>query len=95
MDIKGLILRRLYVPQRLRVLCDESCPYFGDSVIIIAVIFIIIISISILSLLQKNTSQEIVGLNLKKILLKSSSYFYILYLKSVNSLLVFFNVKNY
>ena len=86
MDIKGLILRRLYVPQRLRVLCDESCPYFGDSVIIIAVIFIIII---------KNTSQEIVGLNLKKILLKSSSYFYILYLKSVNSLLVFFNVKNY
>ena len=59
MDIKGLILRRLYVPQRLRVLCDESCPYCGDSVIIIAVIFIIIIiiiSISILSLLQKNTS---------------------------------------
>ena len=55
MDIKGLILRRLYFPQRLRVLCDESCPYCGDSVIIIAVIFIIIIiiSISILSLLQK------------------------------------------
>ena len=58
MDIKGLILRRLYFPQRLRVLCDESCPYCGDSVIIIAIIFIIIIiiSISILSLLQKNTS---------------------------------------
>ena len=89
MDIKGPILRRLYVPQRLRVLCDESCPYCGDSVIIIAVIFIIIIiiiSISILSLLQKNTSQEIVGLSLKKILFKSSSYLYILYLKSVNSL---------
>ena len=88
MDIKGLILRRLYVPQRLRVLCDESCPYCGDSVIIIAVIFIIIIiiSISILSLLQKNTSQEIVGLSLKKILFKSSSYLYIVYLKSVNSL---------
>ena len=89
MDIKGPILRRLYVPQRLRVLCDESCPYCGDSVIIIAIIFtiIIIISISILSLLQKkNTSQETVGLNLKKILLKSSSYLYILYLKSFNSL---------
>ena len=55
MDIKGLILRRLYVPKRLRVLCDESYPYCGDSVIIIAIIFIIsiIISISILSLLQK------------------------------------------
>ena len=39
MDIKGPILRRLYVPQRLRVLCDESFPYCGDSVIIIAVIF--------------------------------------------------------
>ena len=59
MDIKGPILRRLYVPQRLRVLCDESYPYCGDSVIIIAIIFIIIIiSISILSLLQKNTSRE-------------------------------------
>ena len=60
MDIKGPILRRLYVPQRLRVLCDESCPYCGDTVIIIAIIFIIIIiiSISILSLLQKNTSRE-------------------------------------
>ena len=85
MDIKGLILRRLYVPQRLRVLCDESCPYCGDSVIIIAVIFIIIIiiSISILSLLQKNTS---CGFKFEKILFKSSSYLYILYLKSVNSL---------
>ena len=60
MDIKGPILRRLYVPQRLRVLCDESCPYCDDSVIIIAIIFIIIIiiGISILSLLQKNTSRE-------------------------------------
>ena len=60
MDIKGPILRRLYVPQRLRVLCDESCPYCGDSVIIIAIIFIIIIiiSISILSLLQKKTLVE-------------------------------------
>ena len=85
MDIKGPISRRLYVPQRLRALCDESCPYCGDSVIIIAIIFIIIIiiSISILSLLQKSL---VVGLSLKKILFKSSSYSYILYLKSVNSL---------
>ena len=77
MDIKGLILRRLYVPQRLRVLCDESCPYCGDSVIIIAIIFIIIIiiSISILSLLQKNTSQEIVGLSLKNNAVKIKQLF--------------------
>ena len=76
MDIKGLILRRLYVPQRLRVLCDESCPYCSDSVIIIAVIFIIIIiSISILSLLQKNTSQEIVGLSLKNNAVKIKQLF--------------------
>ena len=94
MDIKGLIL---YVPQRLRVFCDESCPYCGDSVIIIAVIFIIIIiiSISILSLLQKNTSREIVGLNLKKILLNwvVSCIFYIS--SESTACKYFLNVKNH
>ena len=68
MDIKGPILRRLYVPQRLRVLCDESCPYCGDSVIIIAIIFIIIIiiSISILSLLQKKHQSRNCGFKFEK-----------------------------
>ena len=58
-------------PSKIKGVLRRELPYCGDSVIIIAVIFIIIIiiSISILSLLQKNTSREIVGLNLKKILL--------------------------
>ena len=75
MDIKGLILRRLYVPQRLRVLCDESCPYCGDSVIIIAVIFIIIIiiSISILSLLQKKHWFEKNTIQIKQLFIYSIS----------------------
>ena len=84
MDIKGLILRRLYIPKRLRVFCDESCSYCGDSVIIIAVL--LLLAYQFYHCCKKNTSQEIVGLNLKKILLKSSSYLYILYLKSFNSL---------
>ena len=75
MDIKGLILRRLYVPQRLRVLCDESCPYCGDSVIIIAVIFIIIIiiSISILSLPQKKHWFEKNTIQIKQLFIYSIS----------------------
>ena len=91
MDIKGPISRRLYVPQRLRALCDESCPYCGDSVIIIAIIFIIIIiiSISILSLLQKNTSQEIVGLSLKKYC-SNQAVIYIFYISSQSTVCKYF-----
>ena len=85
MDIKGLILRRLYVPQRLRVLCDESCPYCADSVIIIAVIFIIIIiiSISILSLLQKKHWFEKNTIQIKQL-------FFIFYISSQSTVCKYF-----